>query len=167
MKKPNIKKLKYPIWFQITFFTLTIVAPLILLFIQGLNSPSKVFRVTFSVVCFAIIIWMFVHRFILKDIETKLKNHKTALEHDYEIEAGNVDKCKWLWFSNELILSVINAVQVFILGALIALIVAGIQEAVLKLKGATLFIATLYLVAYLLKFIIILYLRGEEDIESE
>ena len=163
MKKPNIKKLKYPLWFQITFLSLTVATPLITLIVQGLRSPSKIFRISFTFVCIALVAWIFIYKFIIKGIEDRLQKSKTALEHDYEIEVGNAEKCKWLWFSNELILAIIQAIHVALIGLLILLIAIGIQEAVLKIKGAAYFITLLYLVAYILKFVLILSLRGKEQ----
>lgn len=162
MKKPNIKKLKYPLWFQIVFLLFTVAVPIITLVIQGLNSPSKVFRISFTLLCTALISWIFVYKFVIKGIEEKLEKRKVSLEHDYEIDVGNNEKCKWLWFSNELILAIINAIHVLLIGSLIFLIVIGIQEAALKIKGAALLIIILYLLAYISKFVIILALRGKE-----
>ena len=167
MKKPNIKKLKYPLWFQITFLILTVAVPLITLVVQGLNSPSKVFRVSFTMICILLVAWIFIYKFVIKGIEEKLDKKKAALEHDYEIDVGDAEKCKWLWYSNELILSIINAVHVVLIGALIMLIAIGIQEAAFKIKGAAIFITILYLVAYISKFIMILALRGKELEEVE
>lgn len=162
MKKPNIKKLKYPFWFQIAFLLFTVAAPLITLVVQGLNSPSKVFRVSFTMICLLLVAWIFVYKFVIKGIEEKLQKKKVALEHDYEIDVGNSEKCKWSWFSNELILSIINAVHVVLIGSLILLVMIGIQEAALKIKGAALFITILYLIAYIAKFVMIITLRGKE-----
>ena len=162
MKKPKIKKLKYPNWYQITFLFFTVAAPLITLVVQGLNSPSKTFRISFTVLCTLLVAWIFIHRFVIKGIEDKLQKKKAALEHDYEIDVGNPKKCKWLWFSNELMLSTINAINVALIGALIFLIVVGIQEAALKIKGAAYFIMILYLLAYISKFVLIILLRGKE-----
>lgn len=162
MKKPNIKKLKYPLWFQIIFLVCTILAPLVTLVVQGLNSPNKIFRITFTVISVALVAWIFIYTFIIKGIEDRLEKRKTALEHDYEIDVGDSKKCKWLWFSNELTLSIIKAVHVALIGLLIMLIAIGIQEAALQIKGAAFFIMVLYLIAYIAKFILILILRGKE-----
>lgn len=163
MKKPNIKKLKYPLWFQITFLLLTVAVPLITLVVQGLNSPSKVFRISFTFICIALVAWIFIYKFVIKGIEDKLQKKKVALEHDYEIDVGNKEKAKWLWFSNELVLSIVNAIHVALIGILILLITIGIQEAALKIKGAMYFITILYLIAYIAKFVLILTLRGKEQ----
>lgn len=167
MKKPNIKKLKYPLWFQLVFLALTVVAPIITLIVQGLNSPSKSFRITFTVIGTILVAWIFIRKFVIKGIESKLEQKKSAIEHDYELDIGNPDKCRWLWFTNELWLSIIKAVHVGLIGLLIMLIAIGIQEAALQIKGAAFFIMILYLVAYVIKFVLVLILRGKEFKDEE
>lgn len=169
MKKPNIKKLKYPLWFQIVFLLFTVATPVITLVIQGLNSPSKVFRISFTMICLVLVAWIFVYKFVIKGVEEKLQKKKAALEHDYEIEVGNAEKCKWIWFSNELVLSIINAIHILLIGTVLLLITIGIQEAALKIKGAAFFITILYLLAYIAKFILIITLRGKEleEVDNE
>lgn len=166
MKKPNIKKLKYPLWFTIVFYILTAVIPLIFIIVQGFNSPSTAFKFSFTVICSVLLLWIFARKFLLNSIEQKLQNKQVALEHDYEIEAGNSEKAKWLWYNNELWLSIINATQVVLVGGLILLLAIGIETAAITVKGLSFLIAILYLIAYVIKFIVILKLRGTEDTEE-
>ena len=163
MKKPEIKKLSYPLWFTITFYILTVVAPLSFMIVQGFNSESKVFSFSFTVICTLLILWIFARKFLLNNIEVKLQNKKTSLEHDYEIEIGSQDKAKWLWFTNEMWLTILNCVQVALVGGLMLLVAVGIQNAAIKIKGLSFMVAILYLVAYIMKFIVILKLRGSDD----
>lgn len=39
-KKPNIKKLHYPMWLTLVFFLLTILAPIVLILMEGLKAPD-------------------------------------------------------------------------------------------------------------------------------
>lgn len=167
MKKPNIKKLKYPLWFQIVFLLFTVAAPIVTLIVQGLNSPNRTFRITFTVIGIILVAWIFIRKFVIHGMETKLEQKKAAIEHDYELDIGNPEKCRWLWFSNELLLSIIKAIHVALIGMLIMLIMIGIQEAAIKIKGAAFFIMILYLLAYIAKFILILVLRGREFNDKE
>lgn len=167
MKKPNIKKLKYPLWFNIVFYVLTVLTPVIALLIQGFRSPSKIFRITFGVLAIALVLWLFAKRFILKHYEEKLIAKQTALEHDYEIEVGDSTKIKWLWFSNELWLTFFNIVTVMLIGGLISVLAVGIQNAVIAVKAITMLIAILYVVAYIIKVVLILSLRGKDEDTSE
>ena len=162
MKKPNIKKLKYPLWFQIVFLLFTVAAPVVTLIVQGLNSPNKSFRITFTVIGTILVAWIFIRKFVIRGIESKLEQKKSAIEHDYELDIGNPTKCRWLWFSNELLLSIIKAIHVALIGMLIMLIMIGIEEAAIKIKGAAFFIMILYLLAYIIRFVLILILRGKE-----
>ena len=166
MKKPNIKKLKYPLWFNIVFSILTVAIPLIFIIVQGFNSPSAIFKISFTMICAILLLWIFTRKFVFRKYEEKLEARKASLEHDYEIEVGNPQKAKWLWYSNEIILSVINAIQVLLIGGLILLMAVGIQNAAIKVKGLSFLIAILYLIAYTIKFIVLLKLRGDE-VDSE
>ena len=166
MKKPNIKKLKYPLWFNIVFSILTVAIPLIFIVVQGFNSPSTTFKVSFTMICAILLLWIFVRKFIIHKYEEKRQNRTACLEHDYEIEVGNPQKAKWLWYSNEIVLSIINAVQVLLMGGLILLMAVGIESAAIKVKGLSFLIALLYLIAYTMKFIVLLKLRGDE-VDSE
>lgn len=167
MKKPNIKKLKYPLWFNIVFLLLTVVIPVIFIIVQGFNSPSTIFKVTFTMLCAILLLWIFARKFIINKYEEKLQNRKSSLEHDYEIEVGNPQKAKWLWYSNELILTIVNTVQVLLIGSLIILIAIGIENAAIKVKGLSYLICILYILAYSMKFILLLKLRGNEVDDSE
>jgi hypothetical protein len=166
MKKPNINKLKYPLWFNIVFSILTVAIPLIFIVVQGFNSPSTTFKISFTMICATLLLWIFVRKFVFNKYEEKLRNRKASLEHDYEIEVGNPQKAKWLWYSNEIILSIINAVQVLLIGGLILLMAVGIESAAIKVKGLSFLIAILYIIAYVIKFILLLKLRGDE-VDSE
>lgn len=166
MKKPNIKKLKYPLWFNIIFSILTVAIPLIFIVVQGFNSPSTTFKVSFTMICAILLLWIFVRKFIIHKYEEKLENRRASLEHDYEIEVGNPQKAKWLWYSNEIILSIINAIHVLLIGGLILLMAVGIESAAIKVKGLSFLITILYLIAYIIKFIVLFRLRGN-DIDSE
>lgn len=170
MEKPKIKNLKYPVWFNIIFLSLTVGLPIGTLLWLGLKSPNPTFRVTFTVISIMLVAWIFIRKFALKHFEDEIKQKKMLLEHDYEIEAGDPEKCKWLWFTNEIKLSVINLIQIVLVGGLIILTMVGIQEGAIKVKGVTSLIAMLYLIAYIFRFIYLLTTRkinekGEVDNE--
>lgn len=163
MKKPNIKKLKYPLWFNIVFSILTVAIPLIFIVVQGFNSPSTTFKISFTMICAILLLWIFIRKFIISKYEEKLQNRKASLEHDYEIEVGNPQKAKWLWYTNEITLSIVNTIQVLLVGGLILLMAIGIETAAIKVKGLSFLITILYLIAYIIKFIVLLKLRGEDS----
>lgn len=162
-KKPDIKQLKYPVWFNILFYVLTVLGPMTLLVVQGLRSPSPVFKVTFSVISILLLTWIFIRKFILKNIETRLITEKASLEHDYKIDSGSKKKCKWLWYNNELLLTVFNLIQCAIIVGLIALICIGIQNAAITVKGSIYAVVVFYILAYVTKIVLILSLRGSDE----
>lgn len=168
MKKPNIKKLKYPAWFNVLFLGLTVVIPLIFVVVQGFKSPSTTFKISFTVICSLILIWVFARKFILSKLEEKIVNKKAAIEHDYELNIGSQENAKWLWFNNELVLTIINAIQVLLIGGLIILFALGIETAAIKIKTLSILISLLYTIAYIVKFSLILKMRGEDsEVEDE
>ena len=166
MKKPNIKKLKYPLWFHIVFYCLTVIVPLVAILIQGFKSNSTLFKFTFVMICAAVILWIFARKFLIANLEEKMQARKAALEHDYEIEVGNPEKAKWLWFNNEMWLSIINAIHVALIGLLIFVCAWGVESAAIQIKGVGILITLLYIMAYVLKFILIVKLRGQEQEEE-
>lgn len=159
----TILKLKYPIWFKICFYILTVVVPITVLLVQGFKAPSQIFRVTFGVICILILLWVFVRKFLISNIEKRLIAEKTALEHDYSIDVGSSTKIKHLWFTNELWLTIINGIQVMLIGAMLMLIAVSIQNGALKIKGTSLFITIIYLIAYFAKLVYILAARGNQE----
>lgn len=162
MNKPDIKKLKYPTWFHITFYCLTVIVPLILIMVEGFSAKTSSFRWTFGVVSMLLVAWLAIYNWLLRGLKKKVEDRKSKLEHDYEIDLGNLEKIKYIWFSNEIKLSIISTINVAIWGVLFAVVLTGIAEGVIAIKGAVVTICTLYVIAYTLKFCTILYLRGEE-----
>ena len=162
MKKPDIKKLKYPLWLQIIFYVLTVVGPLTLIAVEGFKSPQVAFRFTFGVIATMLLTWTFLKKFILVKYIKKLTDKKSTLEHEFEVEVGNPDKVKYLWYQNELYLSLFEALNVALIGSLIAVIAYGIQSGSYKVKAITLIIAILYVLAYIAKMLYIFATRDEE-----
>lgn len=169
MKKPDIKRLKYPLWFQIVFFVLTIIIPLILLMVEGYQSPSTSFKITFGIISGLVIIWAFVNKFVISPFVQKAKEREVKLEHDYEIDVGNPDKIKWLWFTNEQKLAIFNAISIALYGSLIGIILAAISaaEPLMKIRGVIIMVAICYIIAYVIKFILISVLKGKETYDNE
>lgn len=167
MNKPEIKKLNYPVWFTIVFYILTVVTPITILLVQGFTSESATFKVSFSVISIAMIAWVFIKKFVLKGIEDKILNKKAALEHDYEIEVGSADKAKYLWYSNELILILINVVQTILVGGLFLLLAVGIENLTINVKASSFAMIILYIVAYTAKIIFVLVKRDKEFKEEQ
>lgn len=163
MKKQDIKRLKYPTWYHIIFYCFTVVVPLILIMIEGFGAKSTSFRWTFGVLALILVAWLAIYKWLLQGIQKKVEERKDKLEHDYEIDVGNLDKIKYIWFSNEIKLAIIQAINVAVWGAFFAVVLTGIAEGVMAIKGAVILICTLYVIAYAFKFCVILYLRGNED----
>ena len=166
MKKIKVEKLKLPLWYNMLFYTLTVLAPVVVLLVQGFRSHSVVFKITFTGVAILLAFWLFAKKFLLSKLEEKMIAEKAALEHDYMIENGSKVKCKWLWYCNEMKLSLFNLIQTILLGGLIIILCIGIQTAAVSIKGAVSIITICYLLAYAIKFTAIIVQRGK-DLEDE
>lgn len=162
MTKPKINKLKYPLWFNITFYILTIILPIVLVMIEGYKSPSKVFRWTFGIITGLIIVYSFLKKFIFKGKIKELEDKKVTLEHEYEIELGNTEKVEYLWYSNEQILSIMKAVEVFLYGSLLAVFAYGAANGLYTIKALTCMVAICYLSAFILKYVYITTLKEKK-----
>ena len=67
-EKPNIKKLQYPLWFNITFYCLTILVPIVSIMTQGFQSHNTMFKISFGLVASSLLLWSFIHKFIISNI---------------------------------------------------------------------------------------------------
>lgn len=168
MKKPVINKLEYPLWFHLVFYCSTVVIPVVLIFLEGVSSRYAWFKWTFGVIAFIIISWSAIYKWLLTGLRSKIIERKTKLEHDYEIDVGNLQKIKYIWFSNEQKLAIVDALNVGFWGMFIAIITYGISKGFMAIKGAAVCITVLYVIAYLTKFIVITFLKGfEGDVEDD
>lgn len=159
----NIKKLKYPIWEQIIFYALTLVAPIVLLVVQGLTSPHKVFRVSFTFICTLLLTWVFVKKFLIAPYLKRLKDEKSILEHDYSIDVGNADKSKFMWCTNELRLFIVNMIEVGLFGTVILLLAFGIKNMTFNIQGSSFMVIIFYFVAFAIRITYLLVRRAKSD----
>lgn len=169
-KKLDIKTLGYPKWFNIVFYCLTIVIPICLLIIEGLKAPSTIagvaFKISFMVLSAGIMTWFFVKKFIWSKVEIKLLAKQTALEHDYSIDNGNSEKIKYLWFKNERRLAIFDLINVILYGGFIMVILMGVASTLMKVKGIVALVMTLYVIAYTIKFMILIVRRDDDGLEE-
>ena len=92
-----------------------------------------------------------------------MRTRKVALEHDYEIEVGSPEKIKYLWFNKELWLTIINLIQIVIIGGFLLVLVIGLEAGAIALKGAAYLIGISYAMAYITKLSYILNVRDKEE----
>lgn len=162
MKKPDIKRLRYPLWFHIVFYCLTVLIPLILIMVEGFSSHVSYFKWTFGVLALLVLTWSAIYKWLLSGMRKRIEERKHQLEHDYEIDVGNPEKIRYIWFTNEQKLAIVEAANIGLWGLLIAVIAVGIAQGFMAIKGATICIAALYVIAYVIKFLTITFLKGYE-----
>lgn len=162
-KKPSIKKLGYPLWFSILFYSLTVLLPIFLLFLEGLKAPDTklgvTFKVSFGVLGIGLVAWVLIKKLFIHRIETKLIAKQVALEHDYSIDVGDPDKIKYLWYNNQKLLAIFDFVSVVLYGGLIVVILLGVTSMLLKVKTLVLIVIALYLIAYTIKYVVLITRR--------
>lgn len=161
-KKLDIKTLKYPSWFSVIFFILTILIPVSLVVIEGLKVPHTGFRVTFVIISSLVIAWFFIKKYIVDKIKPKLISKQVLLEHDYSIDNGNPVKIKYLWFDNEQKLAIFETISILLNGGLMTLILMGVATTFMKVRLILVLIIISYIVAYTIKFMLILVAKGDE-----
>lgn len=170
MSKPNIKKLKYPLWYNIVFAILTVAIPLGLFVYECLSAAHTqagvVFKVTFVGLTLAIIAWLFLNHFVIKKFKEKVHAKQLLLEHDYSAQVGNPDALKAMWYANERWLTLFEIAGVLLYGGLGALILIAVQSAVIKVKGILIIIAICYTIAYTIKYLLLI-LRKEATDETD
>lgn len=170
MSKPNIKKLKYPLWYNIVFAILTVAIPLGLFVYECLSAAHTqagvVFKVTFVGLTLAIIAWLFLNHFVIKKFKEKVRAKQLLLEHDYSAQVGNPDALKAMWYANERWLTLFEIAGVLLYGGLGALILIAVQSAVIKVKGILIIIAICYTIAYTIKYLLLI-LRKEATDETD
>lgn len=168
IKKPvGLKTLKYPIWFEIVFACLTILAPMTLIIVEGLNAPAGIagttFKVSFMVLIIGIAAWVAIKKIWIKNLESKLLAKQLALEHDYSIDIGNLEKIKYLWYQNEVKLTILNLVSIVLYGGLAMILLLGVSSQLMEIKGLAMILAGIYVVAYTFKFVLLLSRSGVSD----
>jgi len=165
MSKNNliVKKLGYPLWFNILFFLLTIAVPIGLIIMEGMKAPPTptgvAFKVSFMVSATGILAWVFIKKFIVNKLETKLIAKQVALEHDYSIDNGDSRLIKFMWYKNEEWLSFFNLVTIALYGGFAVVIMLGIASTLIKVRGILLIIMSAYIIAYTVKFMILIIRR--------
>ena len=167
MSKPNIKKLKYPLWYNIVFAILTVAIPLGLFVYECLTAAHTqagvVFKVTFAGLTLAIIAWLFLNHFVIKKFKEKVSAKQLLLEHDYSAQVGNPDALKAMWYANERWLTLFEIVGVLLYGGLGAIILIAVQSAIIKVKGILIIIAICYIIAYTMKYLLLILKKEAID----
>lgn len=151
-----MNKLKLPLWSDIVYLCLTVLAPIVFLLIEAYRVPSDGFRVTFTVCTAALLAYILIRKFILTKYIEKLSDQCATIELNYQTGVGDPEKNKTLWVKNKIVEYTFNISYIILLGSLLLLIIWGVQTLGMKLKGTMLFVFLLYIVAF--SFRIIMYI---------
>lgn len=167
--KVVVKKLRYSWFTNSVFFCLTVLIPIVLIFIEGYKAPNTttgtIFKVSFTGLSIGLITWIIISKTFLKNYKTKLLARQSALEHDYSTENGNIEKIRLMWYRNERVLTIFSLVSVILTGGLISIILLGVSYAFITISNTIILIVGLYALAYTIKFIALIIPGGDEDDE--
>lgn len=154
---------------DIQFFCLTVLFPIVLIFLEGFKAPNTksgtIFKITFSVLSTGLVVWIVLNKTLLKNYKAKLLAKQVALEHDYAIENGNTEKIKVLWHRNEKVLTMFSLVHVVLTGGLIAILLIGAAKAFMQIGNMVTIIIGMYTIAYLIKFLSLI-IKGEDEYDE-
>ena len=75
-------------------------------------------------------------------------------------------KIKYLWFKNERRLAIFDLINVILYGGFIMVILMGVASTLMKVKGIVALVMTLYVIAYTIKFMILIVRRDDDGLEE-
>ena len=162
-----MKKLKFPIWFDIFYLILTVGVPIILVLLQAYRTTSAGFQFTFSVFCTILITYVFVKKYILIKYINKIQAQNATLELNYQTGVGDKYMTRRVWARNKLIEYAISSIQIVLVAVVFYLVVWGIKYVQMKIEGVLIFIALLYVVAIMYRVLGILCLFMKRKQNSE
>lgn len=145
--------LKNPLWLKIVDGILTIGIPGLITILEINESSSVAYKLSFVSILVLLAAWLFLDKFILKELKTKLQSSVTTLELNYATGVGDKDKTLELWKKNKLLLVIMNSITLLLTGIIIYVVFYGLAKGILKFLGAYIIIALSYLASFITKAI--------------
>lgn len=145
--------LKNPLWLKIVDGILTIGIPGLITILEIKESSNVAYKLSFVSILVLLAAWLFLDKFILKELKTKLQSSVTTLELNYATGVGDKDKTLELWKKNKLLLIIMNSFTLLLTGIIIYVVFYGLAKGILKFLGAYIIIALSYLASFITKAI--------------
>jgi hypothetical protein len=164
MKTP---KLKMPLWQNIVYFLLTVIIPLVFVYVEVGLSKSTGFKVTFIFLTLILVIYEFLKKFIIKNQISKINADIVHLEHDYSNGIGESKLIKHNWLNRKLQEYLISSLSVVILMICTVLMINAIVSKLIQFKGAFIIICLCYFVAFIFKIITYSYEKIRDLLKKE
>lgn len=164
-KKVKARKLKMPLWQDLVYMALVMIAPIVITCIELFDSHSSAFKWSFASVGSILITFIVIKKYILNSQIDKLKKEVFACEHDYSVGASDDKLTEAKWRKAKLILYTYNAISVLLALVLFYLFITAIVDGLIAFKGAATFI--LLFVIFGMIFKAICYTTGVYEDEEE
>lgn len=164
-KKVKAKKLKQPLWQELVYLALVMVAPIVITCIELFQSSSTIFQWSFASIGAILVTYIVIRKFIINERIKRARDEIVQIEHDYSLNIGDDKLAKQKWKHLNLVIYIYNAIMVLLAMALIYLFVTALADGLIEFKGAILFILLFVLAGMVFKAIT--YLGAEfEEVED-
>ena len=157
-EKVKVKTLKSPLWQDLVYLALIMVAPIVITCIELFHSNSLFFKISFASVGAVLTLYIIIKRYVLRHRIDKLKQTITLLEHDYSINSGDETYTVAKWKSCQLKLYLYNAITVLLSLVLTWLFVSALSDGLIEFGGAVTLILLFVFVGMVFK--VCTYIRG-------
>lgn len=164
--KVKAKKLKQPLWQELVYLALVMIAPIVITCIELFQAHSTMFKWSFASIGAILITYIVIRKFIINERIRKAKEEIIQIEHDYSLNIGDEKLARQKWKHLNLILYIYNALMVILWMALIYLFIQALIDGFIAFKGASLFILLFVLIGMIFKAVT--YVGAEfEDVEED
>ena len=166
-KKITARKLKQPLWQELVYLALVMVAPIVITCIELFQSHSTIFKWSFASVGAILITYIVVKKFIINEKIRKAKEEIIQIEHDYSLKIGDDNLARQKWKHLNLVVYIYNAIMVLLWMALIYLFIQALADGLIAFKGAALFILLFVLLGMIFKCFTYIGAEFEDSEEDE
>ena len=165
-QKIKAKKLKSPLWQDLIYLALIMVAPIIITCIELFQSHSSFFKISFASVGAILVTYVIIKKYVLNARISKLKQEISQLEHDYAINAGDENLTVARWKNCQLKVYLYNAIMIILVMAIMYLFITALAEGLIAFRGAAMLILLCVVLGMVFK--VCTYIRGVYvDLEEE
>lgn len=164
-RKIKAKKLKQPLWQELVYLALVMVAPIVITCVELFQSHNTLFKWSFASIGSILITYIIIRKFIINERIRKAKEEIIQIEHDYSLNIGDEKLARQKWKHLNLILYIYNALMILLWMALTYLFIQALIDGFIAFKGASLFILLFVLIGMVFKAVT--YVGAEfEDMED-
>lgn len=165
-KRIKAKKLKAPLWQDLTYMAFVMVAPIVITCIELFQSHSTPFKIGFASVGAILVAYIVIKKYVLNSMIEKIKTEIGYLEHDYAINCGDEKLIVAKWKSCQMKIYLFNAITVILAMVLLYMFVTALADGLIAFRGAAMLILLCVVLGMIFK--ICTYIRGVYvDLEEE